>query len=245
MLHGTLRILPIQCLRSDRSQRHGGAHRRASFAGARVRIALLSCMSVAATPVSAQQTPVASTLPATQTCARGTDSTTSAALNCATLVPVPDLASVTGVIALLPAHTPFGVATTIDGRPRYHLVGTFARLPDPRTLGHYTGYVAWAYTLSLDSARKLGVVRNGRVDLGELDYTQFRILVSAERAPLAARTRAGRLILRGTSPSARLMTHRDLLQPSAPGALQERRPVNQRLKQHCTGRCRPCRRRCR
>lgn len=190
-----------------------------------MRTALLLCVAGAATAARAQQTPIASNLPPTQTCSAATDSTTNVALNCTTLIPVPELASVSGVVALRPVRTPFGVAATIDGHPRYHLVATFAGLPAPRTLGNYTGYVAWAYTLSLDSAVKLGVVQNGRVDLGELDYTQFRILVSAERAPSAASTREGRLILRGTSPSARLMTHRDLLQPSAPGALSKSQPM--------------------
>ena len=197
-----------------------GALRRESTAGTHARIALLLCLAGVSAAARAQQLPFASSLPETQTCSRGTDSTTNVALNCTALVPVPDLASATGVVALLPARTPFGVATTIDGRPRYHLVGTFAGLPDPHALGNYTGYVAWAYTLALDSAVKLGMIHNGRVDLGELDYVQFRILVSAERAPSAASARGGRLVLRGTSPSARLMTHRDLLQPSAPGALE-------------------------
>ncbi len=136
------------------------------------------------------------------------------------LVPVPALPATSGVVALLPAHSPFGVAVTADGRPRYHLVATFAGLPDPRTLGPYTTYVAWAYTLALDSAVKLGRVRDGRIDLGELDRVQFRILVTAERSA-GARDRAGRLVLRGTSPSARLLMHRDFLQPSAPGALRD------------------------
>jgi len=81
-------------------------------------------------------------------------------------------------------------------------------------------YVAWAYTLSLDSAVKLGELRNGIVELGELSYPQFRILVSAERSA-SVTTRGRRLVLRGTSPSARLMAHRDIVQPSAPGALRD------------------------
>jgi suppressor of ftsI len=81
-------------------------------------------------------------------------------------------------------------------------------------------YVAWAYTLSLGDGIKLGVVRNGVVELGELSYPQFRILVSAERSA-AVTQRGGKLVLRGTSPSARLMAHRDVLQPSAPGALRD------------------------
>ena len=90
---------------------------------------------------------------------------------------------------------------------------SIADLPAARSLGDYSVFVAWAYSVALDSAVKLGVVTNGRTELGELDYNQFRIIVSAEKsATVAART--GRLVLRGTSPSARLMAHRDF---SAPG----------------------------
>ena len=148
----------------------------------------------------------------------GADSTTSSALDCMTLYPTPDLPAIAGVVALLPAQSPFGVAVTADGRPRQHLVATIAGLPKPGTLGPYTTYVAWAYTLSLDSATKLGVVHNGRVDLGGLRLAQFRLLISAERSG-AVTERRGRLVLRGTSPSARLLAHRDLLQPSPMGAM--------------------------
>ena len=139
-------------------------------------------------------------------------------LNCMTLFPTPDLPVVSGDVALRPVPSPFGVAVTVDGRPRYHLVADIAGLPDARSLGDYTVYVAWAYTLGLDSAVKLGPVHNGRVDLGELDYVQFRVLVSAERSATVA-TRTGRLVLRGTSPSARLLAHRDLTAPVSPGAM--------------------------
>ncbi|MGI8844494.1 MAG: multicopper oxidase family protein [Gemmatimonadaceae bacterium] len=146
--------------------------------------------------------------------------TPNSALNCMMLVPTPDLLAATGAIALLPVHTPFGVAATTDGRPRYHLYATVAGLPDPSSLGDYTGYVAWAYTLAFDAAVKLGPVTNGRVELGELAYVQFRILISAERSDTVSERR-GRLVLRGTSPSARLLAHRDFLQPSAPGVLRD------------------------
>ncbi len=145
------------------------------------------------------------------------------ALDCAPLVAVPSLPRTSGTLALLPAHSPFGVAVTADGRPRFHLVATIAGLPDPRSLGNFSTYIAWGYTLSLDSAVKLGVVTNGRVDLGEIDRMQFRVLISAERSPSVA-TRTGALVLRGTSPASRLLAHRDLLQPSAPGALVDAAP---------------------
>ena len=157
-------------------------------------------------------------------CVGSDDPNASSVLNCMTLVPVPELQTTSAVIHLRPAATPFGVAVHADGRPRYRLVASIAGLPSPQSLGEYTAYVAWAYTLSLDSAVKLGVVRNGVVALGEMSHPQFRVLVSAERSP-DVRMRGGKLVLRGTSPSARLMAHRDLVQPSAPGALRDAAPA--------------------
>jgi FtsP/CotA-like multicopper oxidase with cupredoxin domain len=142
------------------------------------------------------------------------------ALNCMTLVPSPDFPEARGTIRLRPVPTPFGVAVHADGTPRHRLVATFGGLRRAQSLGPDTVFVAWASALSLDSVVKLGVARNGRLDLGEISLPQFRILVSAERSP-DVRERAGRLILRGTSPSARLMAHRDVVQPSAPGALRD------------------------
>src|SRR5690349_19896060 len=156
----------------------------------------------------------------TPVCAQADDPAAASALNCLTLVAVPDLPTAYGTIQLRPVPSPFGVSATVDGRPRYRLVATIGGLPEPRTLGPYTTYVAWAYTLSLDSAVKLGAVRNGVTDLGELTYPQFRVLVSAEPSA-AVKTRGRKLVLRGTSPSARLVAHRDVLQPSAPGALRD------------------------
>ena len=39
---------------------------------------------------------------------------------------------VSGSIALRPISSPFGVAVTVDGRPRYHLVATIAGLPEAK-----------------------------------------------------------------------------------------------------------------
>ena len=85
--------------------------------------------------------------------------TSATQLNCLTLFPTPDLADARGAIALAPIASPFGVAVTPDGRPRYHLVADIAGFPSPRSLGDYDQYVAWAYTLALDSVVKLGPVR--------------------------------------------------------------------------------------
>ncbi|MDB4891822.1 MAG: hypothetical protein JWL61_3677, partial [Gemmatimonadetes bacterium] len=136
-------------------------------------------------------------------------------LLCADLIPTPDLIQVSGTLEIMPAPTPFGVSVTADGHPRQRLATTIANLPAASSLGDYTVFVAWAYSIALDSAVKLGVVTNGHTELGELHYNQFRILVSAEKSAVVAE-RTGRLVLRGTSPSARLMAHRDF---SAPGAM--------------------------
>ncbi len=136
-------------------------------------------------------------------------------LLCADLIPTPDLSLVTGTLEIKPVPTPFGVSVTADGHPRQRLATTIANLPSARSLGDYTVFVAWAYSVALDSAVRLGVVTNGRTELGELHYNQFRILVSAEKSATVAE-RTGRLVLRGTSPSARLMAHRDF---SAAGAM--------------------------
>lgn len=188
-------------------------HRRRMIA--RLAAVLTLCWGIAPDSAHAQDS-----LPATHCPAPGGDSTTSVALDCMRLISVPALPAASGVIALQPAPSPFGVAVTVNGSPRARLSVTIAGLPDPRSLGPYAVYVAWAYTLALDSVVKLGPVTNGHVELGELTYAQFRILISAERSA-AVTERRGRLVLRGTSPSASLLAHRDIVQPSAPGALRD------------------------
>ena len=138
-------------------------------------------------------------------------------LHCTELVAPPELAGVSGSLELQPVLGPFGVAVTREGTPRYRLVAYVQGLPAPGSLGAFTTYVAWAYTVTMDSAINLGVVRNGRVSLGEIAREQFRVIVTAEASP-TGRERSGRIVLRGTSPGARLLAHRDLMQAVAPGA---------------------------
>ena len=137
-------------------------------------------------------------------------------IHCAELVPPPELRAASGVLELRPVTGPFGVAVTPAGAPRYVLAARIAGLPAPSTLGRYTTYVAWAYTITMDSAVRLGEVRNGVTVLGELAREQFRVLITAEGSS-QARARSSRLVLRATSPGARLLAHRDLMQPVPPG----------------------------
>jgi FtsP/CotA-like multicopper oxidase with cupredoxin domain len=130
-------------------------------------------------------------------------------LYCMDLVPIPDLRDITAVLELRPVPTANGISVSRDGHARYQLTAVIDGLPAPESLGNYRAYVAWATTLALDSTIRLGSVRAGRNDLGEISLDQFRVFVTAEaRADGVERT--GKLVLRGTSPSTRLMAHRDM-----------------------------------
>src|SRR5687767_9956034 len=140
-------------------------------------------------------------------------------LRCAELVPVPALRSASGVLELEAPSTPFGVSVTAEGVPRHTPVVTLSDLPPASSLGAYSAYVAWAASIAFGDEVRLGEVRNGTTRLGELAMLQFRVLITAEASATPAR-RSGPLVMRGTSPSARRLAHRDVLTPAAPGALR-------------------------
>jgi suppressor of ftsI len=140
----------------------------------------------------------------------------SISLRCAELVPVPSLRNASGVLELEAPVTPFGVAVTADGVPRHTPVVTLSGLPPASSLGPYRTYVAWAASIAFGDEVRLGEVRNGTTRLGELAMLQFRVLITAEASATPAR-RSGPLVMRGTSPSARRLAHRDVLTPAAPG----------------------------
>jgi len=127
-------------------------------------------------------------------------------LYCMELLPRPDVPSATGTAELGRAESPFDVALTADGTQRYDVTLAIAGLPAPETLGPYTAYVAWVAAPSLDPERKLGEVTNGRTAVGEVDWDKFLVFVTAERSARVT-TRAGRLVLRGFSPSIRMQQH--------------------------------------
>jgi suppressor of ftsI len=114
------------------------------------------------------------------------------------------LASGSGVMQL--ESSPFGLAVTPDGRTRYKLVLTLSGLPDPRSLGPYHTYVAWATTPELEPMIPLGEVQNGRSVVGPIALDRLVIMVSAEQSS-AARVRRGQLVLRGSSPSLFMVPH--------------------------------------
>ena len=142
---------------------------------------------------------------------------------CAELTPTPEFYDATAVLELDPVPSPFDVAVTQDGRPRYRVAISIAGLTKYSNDSIAPTYVAWMTTLDLDSVVKLGVVRSGRTTLGEITRDRFRILISAEPSA-STPTRTGRLVLRGTSPSTRLVAHRDAISPQSAVAMMATTP---------------------
>ncbi len=132
-------------------------------------------------------------------------------LYCIELIPAPGVRGVSGRVELAFPSSPFTVAVTAEGRTRFRPQITLVGLPD-------TGgaqYVAWAATPQMDSLINLGAVNNGSVALREIDFEKFIVLVTAERSARVP-SPAGRVVLRGQSPSTRLFPP-DLLEFSIGG----------------------------
>ncbi len=138
------------------------------------------------------------------------------------LDPTPDLRDARGTVLLRWAPSPFGISMSPEGNHRFELDFRIEGLPEPRTLGDYSTYVAWVTTPVLNPMAKLGEVGNGASGpLGPVDLNQFLVLVSAERDSNVA-TREGRLVLRGLSPSSRIQPDNHLMIPagaSPPGSM--------------------------
>ena len=129
------------------------------------------------------------------------------------LYPTPPLHPAGGSALLRWAPGPFGVSVTRSGSQRYRLEIEITGLPEPGALGPYRAYVAWATTPLMSPVVRLGEVGNGLFpDLGPVAFDKFVLLVSAEASP-DAETRAGRLVLRGASPSTRVLPDNHLMVP--------------------------------
>ncbi len=154
-------------------------------------------------------------------CARSTGYRSAAPdLYCIDLVAAPDFPAATGAVELLRRASPFGASVTADGQHAWNLRLTLAGLPDPRSLGDYTTYVAWASTPTLDPFIRLGEVRNGVIDAGPVALNTFLVLISAEKSADVAERR-GRLVLRGMSASALMRPHDFTALPPQPRAAHD------------------------
>ena len=124
-------------------------------------------------------------------------------LYCIELIRAIGIQSASGRVELGRAPGPFTVDVTADGHLRYTPAVTLSGLAHPSSLGRFTSYVAWVASPTMDVVRRLGVVDNGRTVLPAIALDKFIILVSVE-ASAEATEMAGRLVLRGMSPSTRL-----------------------------------------
>ena len=133
----------------------------------------------------------------------GTTLTPSRDLYCIFLTARPGLEYMSGQLELRTPHTPFGVAVNPAGNHLYEGILTLEGLPAPPALGDYEHIVAWLATPLFDRIVSLGPVANGTRSIGEIDLNKFMLLVTAEARPDAPEWE-GRLLLRATSPSARM-----------------------------------------
>jgi suppressor of ftsI len=162
---------------------------------------VLACI-LAAGSASAQQRP----------CAPPSPTGPSRDLYCIELVPAPGISGVSGTVELGQVPGPFTVAVTPDGRLRYRLSLSVSGLPSPESLGEFHTYLAWVAPPTMHPVRRLAEVRDGTTELGEVDLEKFVVLITAENSD-ARREPAGRVVLRGQSPSTRLFPP-DLLELS-------------------------------
>ena len=165
----------------------------------------LAALSAIASPAATQQS--AATTPSSP-CddappPPGATLSASRDLYCIFLTARPGLEPATGRLELRPPPSPFGVAVNAAGNHLYEGLLTLEGLPEPGSLGEYQHFVAWLATPLFDVVHNLGVVSNGARSIGEISLNKFMILVTAEaRADLPEWE--GALVLRATSPSARM-----------------------------------------
>jgi suppressor of ftsI len=135
--------------------------------------------------------------------------------SCFDLLATPAVPAAAGTVMLEWVAGPFGVSVTRDGRHRFAPVLGIGGLPDPRSLGPYTTYVAWATTPELAPMLRLGEVGNGLRRFDPIPVEKLLLLVSAERSADVPE-RQGPLVLRGASASTLLVPHGvDALPPRA------------------------------
>jgi suppressor of ftsI len=158
--------------------------------------------------------PVAGAQTTPRTCAdlAAVDGAPSADLYCIDLVPAPDFPGAHGVVELGRAPSPFGVAVTRDGTHVFDLTVRVSGLPDPAGFDGAVAFVAWVTTPMLAPMVRLGEVGDGRVARGRVAFDKFLVLITAEPVTEVAHVgegeeRRGRIVLRGTSPSMRMIPH--------------------------------------
>lgn len=171
----------------------------------------LTCIVVLpsiASPATNQQLPLARTFTPSSPCddaapPPGATLSASRDLYCIFLTARPGLEPASGRLELRTPPSPFGVAVNAAGNHMYEGVLTLEGLPEPGSLGEYQHFVGWLATPLFDVVHNLGVVSNGTRSIGEISLNKFMILVTAEMRTDGLEWE-GALVLRATSPSARM-----------------------------------------
>ncbi len=184
---------------------HGAGSRGRQVAGLLVLLALW----VGTGPAAAQEGPGAVPSPPFCGVTSLPDGAPDADLHCVELLPRFEFQGAAGWGEMRPAPSPFGVPVDADGVLRWVVEVRATGLPAPeRVAPGASALVAWATGPNLVPEIRLGQLTEGRAARGEVALDKFRILVTAEADP-AAPERTGPIVLRGDSPSMRMLPHDD------------------------------------
>jgi FtsP/CotA-like multicopper oxidase with cupredoxin domain len=125
-------------------------------------------------------------------------------LYCIELVPASGVrgASARVLLGRRAGGSPFTIDVTRDGHVRYWPRITVDSMPDPGALAGRV-FMAWAVPPTMHPYTPLGVVRSGRDIPTPITLDKFLVLITAEQSD-TVREPAGRIVMRGASPSTRL-----------------------------------------
>lgn len=154
----------------------------------------------AALPIAASHTPPLR--PIAPDCPRLSASGASSDLYCIHLVAAPGF-DASGSAELSWVGGPFTVGVAVDGTHKWNLRFSLQGLPVTLPKGKRSGFVAWATPPMMTSVTRLGVVKDGEIELGPVALDRFLVLISAE-ADTTVKEWKGRVVLRGESASNRL-----------------------------------------
>lgn len=109
-----------------------------------------------------------------------------------------------GVATLMPARSPFGIATTPDGHFVFAIDVLVPTLPPPTSFSSAAMvFEAWVASANLDRVERLGTLVPGTPTRGRVAMTKFMVVISAESKPGGAKW-SGPIVMRGNSPSSYL-----------------------------------------
>jgi hypothetical protein len=115
---------------------------------------------------------------------------------------VPGTGRATGAGSVAFARSPFGVAVSSSGTYVYDLSLAVDRIKAPRR-GAYT---AWAAAPDLEDVVRLGVLEEGQLVSGRVDWNKFLVIVTLEPSAEPTDSWQGPVVMRGMSRSGMMHT---------------------------------------